>query len=396
EQVKLGGRRIELGEVDAALQALPGVAGGAAAVKETAGGMQLLIGYLAPEAAGDDRRDAWTEALRESLPPALVPRLVLVDDLPTKTSGKVDRAALPWPLPGQETAETGPDDLPAHAQWCAEQWQAVLGTRPTMDSDFFDSGGGSLAAAQLVSRLRAQHPSVTVGDVYAAPRFGALVALAVDADEAAPARPRRTITRTRYSMQTLQTLLGIPVHVLAAMRWVVLALVLVNVAGAAGADVPTVSWWLILVLVAVFVTPWGRMLISAGVARLLLSGVRPGASPRSGSVHLPPWPRARSWAPGRPCCRSRTWGPRPSPSPAPPSTGACARDRCTPGPRPPASAAPGTSSPIPRPPACGRRSCSTRSARCCPRRSPWSPRSPVSPCWWRCPARRRSSARSRC
>src|SRR5690606_30390952 len=245
EQVKLGGRRIELGEVDAALQALPGVAGGAAAVKETAGGMQLLIGYLAPEAAGDDRREAWTEALRESLPPALVPRLVLVDDLPTKTSGKVDRAALPWPLPGQEADEAGPDELPEHARWCAEQWQAVLGTRPTMDSDFFDSGGGSLAAAQLVSRLRAQHPSVTVGDVYAAPRFGALVALAADADEAAPARPRRTITRTRYSMQTLQNHLGIPGHVLAALPWVGLALVLVNVAGAAGADVPTVSWWLI-------------------------------------------------------------------------------------------------------------------------------------------------------
>ena len=289
EQVKLGGRRIELGEVDAALQSLPGVAGGAAAVKETAGGMQLLIGYLAPEVAGTDQRGSWTETLRESLPPALVPRLVLVDDLPTKTSGKVDRNALPWPLPGEETESGSADDLPAHAHWFAEQWQAVLGSYPTMDADFFDSGGGSLAAAQLISRLRAQHPSVTVGDVYAAPRFGALVALASDTDEAAPARPRRTITRTRYSMQTLQTLLGIPVHVLAAMRWVVLALVLVNVAGAAGADVPTVSWWLILVLVAVFVTPWGRMLISAGVARLLLSGVRPGTYPRSGSVHLRLW-----------------------------------------------------------------------------------------------------------
>ncbi|MDO5712225.1 MAG: amino acid adenylation domain-containing protein, partial [Micrococcales bacterium] len=48
EQVKLGGRRIELGEVDAALQALPGVAGGAAAVKMTGAGHAVLIGYLAP------------------------------------------------------------------------------------------------------------------------------------------------------------------------------------------------------------------------------------------------------------------------------------------------------------------------------------------------------------
>ena len=48
EQVKLGGRRIELGEVDAALQALPGVAGAAAAVQRTAAGNQLLVGYVVP------------------------------------------------------------------------------------------------------------------------------------------------------------------------------------------------------------------------------------------------------------------------------------------------------------------------------------------------------------
>lgn len=46
EQIKLGGRRIELGEVDAALQALPGVASVAAAVRSTPGGAQILVGYV--------------------------------------------------------------------------------------------------------------------------------------------------------------------------------------------------------------------------------------------------------------------------------------------------------------------------------------------------------------
>ena len=50
DQVKLGGRRIELGEIDAALQALPDISGAAAAVQETAGGSQLLVGYLVPAA----------------------------------------------------------------------------------------------------------------------------------------------------------------------------------------------------------------------------------------------------------------------------------------------------------------------------------------------------------
>ncbi|MGZ4660004.1 MAG: amino acid adenylation domain-containing protein, partial [Arthrobacter sp.] len=47
EQVKLGGRRIELGEIDAALQSLPAVGGAAAAVRTTAAGNQILVGYLA-------------------------------------------------------------------------------------------------------------------------------------------------------------------------------------------------------------------------------------------------------------------------------------------------------------------------------------------------------------
>ena len=42
------------------------------------------------------------ELLRHSMPAALVPRLAVVDVLPTRTSGKVDRDALPWPLPRRE------------------------------------------------------------------------------------------------------------------------------------------------------------------------------------------------------------------------------------------------------------------------------------------------------
>ncbi|PRC46619.1 amino acid adenylation protein, partial [Mycobacterium sp. ITM-2017-0098] len=47
DQVKVGGRRIELGEVDTALVNLPGVSGGAAAVRRTASGTPLLVGYIA-------------------------------------------------------------------------------------------------------------------------------------------------------------------------------------------------------------------------------------------------------------------------------------------------------------------------------------------------------------
>ena len=57
-----------------------------------------------------------------------------------------------------------------------EQWSAVLGSPVTsLDADFFAYGGGSLAAAQLVSALRVRYPTITVADIYATPRVGALV-----------------------------------------------------------------------------------------------------------------------------------------------------------------------------------------------------------------------------
>ena len=96
DQIKLGGRRIELGEIDSALLALPGVTGAAAAVRSTKSGNRLLVGYIATRDGFDAA--AATERLRAKMPAALVPRLAQVETLPTRTSGKIDRDALPWPM----------------------------------------------------------------------------------------------------------------------------------------------------------------------------------------------------------------------------------------------------------------------------------------------------------
>ncbi|MYT24942.1 AMP-binding protein, partial [Streptomyces sp. SID7760] len=167
EQIKLGGRRIELGEVDAALQALPGVAGAAAAVRTARSGNQLLVGYLVAQEGWDHA--AAVERLRAELPAALVPLLARVDELPTRTSGKVDRAALPWPLPELET--TGPaEQLYGTEAWLAEQWAETLGVGVSgAADDFFAIGGNSLAAAQLTTRLRTRYPRAAVLDIYQQP-----------------------------------------------------------------------------------------------------------------------------------------------------------------------------------------------------------------------------------
>jgi amino acid adenylation domain-containing protein len=175
DQVKVGGRRIELGEIDSALLQLPGVTGAGAAVRKSAAGNTLLVGYVTVEEGFSTK--AATEQLRQDLPAALVPRLAVVDTIPTRTSGKIDRDALPWPLPsssadGAPAVGEGPGggDADGTAAFVAQHWAHVLGGAPSApDEDFFDVGGGSLAAAQLVSRLRERFPEVTVGDIYEAP-----------------------------------------------------------------------------------------------------------------------------------------------------------------------------------------------------------------------------------
>src|SRR4029079_9260564 len=172
DQVKVGGRRIELGEVDAALVNLLGVSGGAAAVRRTASGTPLLVGYVASAEPAFDLVKA-RATLAETLPAALVPRLVVVDELPTRTSGKVDRDALPWPPPGEGAQEE--PDLGGTMGWLAGLWRDVLAAPiDGPEADFHALGGGSLSAAQLVAAMRQRYPQVTVADLYDHPRPGAL------------------------------------------------------------------------------------------------------------------------------------------------------------------------------------------------------------------------------
>ncbi|MFJ7987235.1 Pls/PosA family non-ribosomal peptide synthetase [Streptomyces sp. NPDC096351] len=291
EQIKLGGRRIELGEVDSALQGLPGVAGAAAAVRTARSGNQLLVGYLVTQEGWD--RAAAVERLRAELPAALVPLLAPVAELPTRTSGKVDRDALPWPLPDLETA--GPaEQLYGTEAWLAEQWSETLGVAVTSAADdFFAIGGGSLAAAQLTTRLRTRYPSAAVVDVYQQPTLRKLarrLERSVQDDGAV-----RTIPPVPFRAGLLQSLLLVPLFTVVGLRWTVAVLALGNVLAWSGSApwAPTASWWLVAAGAALFFSPPGRLAIAAGGARLLLRGVRAGRHPRGGRVHLRLWTAER-------------------------------------------------------------------------------------------------------
>ena len=147
-QVKIRGLRIELGEIETVLRGLDEVAAGAVAVHSG-----RLVGYVVP--AGDGAPSDLRAAMGDVLPSYMVPdTIVMLDALPLNTSGKLDRKALPEPVP--ETREfRAPEGVVERA--VAAVFADVLDVEQVgLDDDFFALGGNSLLATQVTARLRAQ------------------------------------------------------------------------------------------------------------------------------------------------------------------------------------------------------------------------------------------------
>ncbi|MDR6675787.1 non-ribosomal peptide synthetase [Xanthomonas sp. 1678] len=144
-QVKVRGHRIELGEVEAALQACPGVA--AAVVKVEQDSLWAYV-ELAGSTAGQVEA-----ALAERLPAHLLPSgYEVVGEWPLTRSGKRDRAAL---VRGQGTAALRRGPSTAVEQALLEIWTALLKREDIAVTDnFFQKGGHSLLATRLASQIR--------------------------------------------------------------------------------------------------------------------------------------------------------------------------------------------------------------------------------------------------
>ncbi|MQT01718.1 non-ribosomal peptide synthetase, partial [Streptomyces jumonjinensis] len=153
EQVKIRGYRIELGEIETALCAQPGVARAAVTVRGS-GADAELAGYVVwQDRSGDPA--GLRHALRETLPEFMVPAtLTALDRIPLTTNGKVDRGALPAPAPrGHDVSVLPPRDLLELRM--TRIWERVLGVpRVGVRDGFFDLGGHSLKAVELVEAIR--------------------------------------------------------------------------------------------------------------------------------------------------------------------------------------------------------------------------------------------------
>ncbi|MFD5086391.1 non-ribosomal peptide synthase/polyketide synthase [Kitasatospora sp. NPDC058406] len=189
-QVKIRGLRIELGEIEAVLDARPGVGACAVLAREDRPGSRRLVAYLVPEPDGVVDVAAVREAAAAALPEYMVPSaFVLLDAFPLTPNGKLDRKALPAPAAAPDTVRAAPrtpTELILH-DLAAE----LLGLPElSVEENFFDLGGDSIRAIQLVSRARRAGFALTQHDVFTHRTVAALAALAGEpAEEAALALP---------------------------------------------------------------------------------------------------------------------------------------------------------------------------------------------------------------
>ncbi|MEV6301950.1 amino acid adenylation domain-containing protein [Actinoplanes sp. NPDC051861] len=149
EQVKLRGFRIEPGEVESTLQGRPDVRLAVAVVRE-----ERLVAYAEARAGSDLDGGELRDFLAARLPAHLVPAFVVpLGAIPRTPNGKIDRRALPAPMPGSGVTGRTPR-TPRERSLC-DAFGDVLGV-PVNDAEasFFDLGGHSLSATRLADRIR--------------------------------------------------------------------------------------------------------------------------------------------------------------------------------------------------------------------------------------------------
>ncbi|MTE11445.1 non-ribosomal peptide synthetase [Nocardia aurantiaca] len=205
-QVKLRGQRIELGEIETVLLAHPAVHRAAVSLVRGSTG-DRLVAYAVLENGAQVTDAELLSHTRESVPSYMVPSAVVrLDAMPLNASGKLDRKALPVPqFQAREYREPGT----AAERTVAEVFAAVLHLeRVGADDDFFELGGNSLNATQVVARLGAAIGArVPVRALFEKPTVAELAdSLGALADSAvAPLRPmpRPTLIPLSYAQQRM-------------------------------------------------------------------------------------------------------------------------------------------------------------------------------------------------
>ncbi|HEY9404140.1 MAG TPA: amino acid adenylation domain-containing protein [Pyrinomonadaceae bacterium] len=204
-QVKVRGFRIELGEIETALAEHPALGEVVAVAQQSEAGEQRLAAYLiAGEASLRPSSTELRAFLRERLPDYMIPAFfVFLESWPLTPNGKIDRNALPSPQqhdPGAEAGLALAVNTPVE-EMLADIWCEVLErARVGVSDHFFEIGGHSLSAAQVISRIRAAFGvDIPLRSIFQRPTLGELARTIEEALSAGAGvnAPPLTTRRTR-------------------------------------------------------------------------------------------------------------------------------------------------------------------------------------------------------
>lgn len=212
-QVKVRGYRIELGEIEAFLDRHHGISRGVVTTFEAGSGDTRLAAYVVADHHDPSSR-GWTPErlaaslrgyLREHLPDYMVPNAVLVlDELPLLPNGKINRRALPKPKLEDLTGTPYRQPRGATEKRLAKIWTDVLGVQQIGGlNNFFQMGGHSLLAAQLVARIREQFRiDLALKDIFRLPVLSEMATMIESTAKEASVwePPIESITRMPYGM----------------------------------------------------------------------------------------------------------------------------------------------------------------------------------------------------
>ncbi len=196
-QVKIRGFRVEPGEVEAVLLTHPAVRTAAVAAIPEAGGGSRLAAWVASTTEEAPAPAALRTFLGERLPAWMVPAsYTILRALPLTPHGKIDRRALPQPRIEPAGEDQAAPRSPVE-EMLAGLWKELLGVeRVGLRDGFFDLGGHSLTATQLVSRVRkAFGVDLPVAVVFEAPVLGDLAARLEEAIRGSAQEPQPPLVR---------------------------------------------------------------------------------------------------------------------------------------------------------------------------------------------------------
>lgn len=201
-QLKLRGFRIEIGEIETALENQVGVGQAVVVAREFKDRNQeqdkRLVAYIVPKTAAKLEAAGLRAALAATLPEHMVPsHWVLLDSLPLTANGKIDRNSLPHPSTICNEAGTAPILPRSETEHVIMQaWKDALGVDDVgLNENFFDLGAHSLMVAEVHMQLQQTlGRELSLVDLFQFPTVSAL-AKHLDGEEIAPRASNRAERR---------------------------------------------------------------------------------------------------------------------------------------------------------------------------------------------------------